>query len=173
MINAPTSKSVTAHIVISEPDEELLRKSLQGRQLSPELTRFLKNLMRTKKWTRKITLPSAHDDLAVALVFASSLKETGLEIVTELHVFYNNRIIVEEWQVVGESQQTSAIPKEAFTSMSIQKVLLIEDTVHVELNVPLPGGRGTTITKSFDFAAEEPHVRSVMHPLMDGSSAGS
>ena len=71
--------------------------------------------------------PSTHDNVAVALAFASSLKETGLEIVTELHVFFNNKIIVEEWQVVGESDKTSAIPKEAFTSMSIRKVS-VEDS---------------------------------------------
>src|SRR5208282_5224922 len=114
---------------------------LLGRELSPELTKFLQNLVRTKKWTRKITLPSTHDDVAVALVFTSSLKESGLEIVTELHVFFNNKIIIEEWQVVGESEKTSAIPKEAFTSMSIQKVLVEDAAVHVELIVPLAGGK--------------------------------
>ena len=109
---------------MSEPDEEQLKRSLQGRELSPELATFLKNLIRTKKWTRKITLPSSHDDLAVALVSTSTLKEGGLEIVSELHVFFDGDIIVEEWQMVGEREKTSALPKEMFGSISIHKVVL-------------------------------------------------
>ncbi len=137
LLNAQLAKSTTANIVISEPDEEQLRSSLQGREVSPELRKFLLNLLKTKKWTRKITLPSTHENVAVVLVFASSLKETGLEIVTELHVFFNKKIIVEEWQVVGENEKTSAIPKEAFTSMCIQKVVVEGDSrVHVGLQVP-------------------------------------
>ncbi len=172
-MNAQLEKSTTANITLSEPDEELLNRSLRGRQLSPELKKFLLNLLKTKKWTRKITLPSTHDDVAVALVFSSTLKESGLEIVTELHVFFNNRIIVEEWQVVGETEKTSAIPKEAFTSMSIRKVLVEEDSVEVDLIVPLSGGQSHAIRKIFDFAADEPRSRSVPHPLLPGSSAGS
>lgn len=172
-MNTQLEKSTTAHIVISEPDEELLAKSLRGRELSPELRKFLLNLVKTKKWTRKITLPSAHENVAVALVFASSLKESGLEIVTELHVFFNNKIIIEEWKVVGESEKTSAIPKEAFTSMSIRKVLVDNDSVHVELIAPMAGGDARIIQKSFDFAAEPARSRSVPHPLLKGTSAGS
>lgn len=172
-MNAQLEKSTTANIVLSEPDAELLGRSLQGRELSPELRKFLLNLLKTKKWTRKITLPSTHENLAVALVFASSLKEGGLEIVTELHVFFNNRTIVEEWQVVGESDKTSAIPKEAFTSMSIRKVLVEEDSVYVELTVPIASGQIKIIEKRFDFAAGGPRSRSVPHPLIEGSSAGS
>ena len=172
-MNAPTAKSVTARIVISEPDEEALERNLQGRELTPELRNFLLNLVKTKKWTRKITLPSSHENVAVALVFTSSLKETGLEIVTELHVFFDNKIIIEEWQVVGESEKTSAIPKEAFTSMSIQRVLVEGAFVHVELFAPLPDGKGKIVAKSFDFDAEEPRFRSVPHPLLGESSCES
>jgi hypothetical protein len=168
-MNAPTAKSITANIVVSEPDEDFLSKSLQGRVLSPELRKFLQNLVRTKKWTRKITLPSTHENVAVALAFTSSLKETGLEIVTELHVFFNGRIIIEEWEVVGEADKTSSIPKEAFTSMDIQKVYVEGDFVHVELTVPLSNGQSKMIEKTFDFATEEPHERSVAHPLVEGS----
>lgn len=172
-MNSQLEKSTTAHIVISEPDEEQLRRSLQGRELSPELSKFLLNLMKTKKWTRKITLPSTHENVAVALVFASTLKEGGLEIVTELHVFFNNRTIVEEWKVLGESDETSAIPKEAFTSMSIRKVVVEDDSVHVELTIPSSGGQMKVIDKRFDFGTGEPRLRTVAHPLMKGSSAGS
>ncbi|HWB61785.1 MAG TPA: hypothetical protein VG733_20045 [Chthoniobacteraceae bacterium] len=153
-MNAPAAKSTTTHIAISEPDEELLHASLIGRDVSPEMRKFLQNLVRTKKWTRKITLPSAHEDVAVALVFASSLKESGLEIVTELHVFFKNRILIEEWKVVGENDKTSDIPKEAFSSMSIRKVYVNHDIVHVELTVPLPGREPRLIEKCFDFGEE-------------------
>ena len=173
-MNAPTSKSITANIALSEPDEDFLTKSLQGRVLSPELRKFLQNLVRTKKWTRKITLPSTHENVAVALVFASCLKESGLEIVTELHVFFNGRIIIEEWQVVGEAvTKPRQSRREAFTSMDIQKVLVENDSVYVDLIVPLPDGQSKTIEKAFDFASDEPRVRSVAHPLMEGSSAVS
>jgi len=173
-MNTQLAKSTTAHIAMSDPDEEALKKSLGQRQVSPELRKFLLNLLKTKKWTRKITLPSAHENVAVALVFASSLKESGLEIVTELHVFHNSRTIVEEWTLLGETEKTSTIPKEAFTSMSIRKVTVMGDTVDVELTAPpLAGSQARIIEKSFDFAAEEHGPRSVPHPLIRGASAGS
>ncbi len=166
-------KSTTAHIAISEPDEELLKKSLGDRHVSPELKKFLLNLLKTKKWTRRITLPSTHDNVAVALVFAGSLKESGLEIVTELHVFFDNQVMIEEWTLVGETEKTSTIPKEAFTSMSIRKVLVLGNTVQVELTAPSAEGETRIIEKSFDFAVQGPRSRSVPHPLLRGSSAGS
>jgi len=161
------AKTVTQHIAVSEPDEELLKKSVQGRELSPELATFLKNLIRTKKWTRKVTLPSCHDDLAVALVSTSTLKEGGLEILSELHVFFSGATIIEEWQVVGEREKTSALPKELFTSVDIYKVQVVDGKVQVELTLPLEDGTEKTIVKTFDFADGGPKTRSVPHPLFE------
>lgn len=167
MDQVPSSKSVTRHIAISEPDETLLRASLEGRNVSPELGKFLANLLRTKKWTRKITLPSTHEDVAVALVYTSSLKEGGLEILSELHVFFAGKTIVEEWQVVGESEKTSNLPKEMFTSINIQKVMVDQGEVIVELSVPLDGGTAKVLAKRFDFSVDRPGIRAVPHPLLE------
>jgi len=166
MAAKPRAKVVTQQIAISEPDEDLLKKSLQGRELSPGLTTFLENLIRTKKWAREITLPSSHDDLAVALVSTSTLKEGGLEILSELHVFFAGDIIIEEWQVVGEREQISALPKEIFSSISIHKVIVDGDKVIVELQVPMSEGT-KAILKTFDFAIDGPRSRSVLHPLFE------
>jgi len=135
--------------------------------MSPALSKFLLNLMRTKKWTRKITLPSTHDDVAVALVFTSTLKETGLEILSELHVFFSGEIIIEEWQVVGESEKTSTLPKELFSSVSIGKVHVEGEKVHVALTIPMSDGISKNIVKIFDFGLDEPRMRAVPHPLLE------
>lgn len=166
MAVTPKAKVVTQQIAISEPDEDLLKKSLKQRNLSPELKVFLENLIRTKKWAREITLPSCHEDLAVAFVSTSTLKEWGLEIVSELHVFFAGDIIVEEWQIVGEREKTSALPKEIFSSITIHKVSVDGDTVNVELQVPMSGGI-KTILKTFDFAMDGPRSRTVLHPLFE------
>jgi len=50
------------------------------RELSPGLIEFLKNLLKRKKWARKINIPSGHSDAAAVLVFATDLKEGGWEI---------------------------------------------------------------------------------------------
>ena len=101
-------KSATSKIVIFEPDAAHLMQALASRDLSPGLVDFLKSLLKTKKWARKINIPSQHDDVAAVLVFTSALKEAGLEIFSELHVFFAGKIIVEKWQVVGETENLSA-----------------------------------------------------------------
>lgn len=170
-MNTPVQKMNTAKIVMSEPDEDLMKTMLQGRQVTPGLAKFLRNLVKTKKWTRKITLPSDYENAAVALVFSSSLKESGLEIVTELHVFFDDKVIVEEWQVLGEKEKASNVPKEAFTSMGIRKVYVDRGEVRVELNAPLPGGDERIIEKTFDFNAGASHSRSTPHPLLQEEDA--
>ena len=165
-MSAPvTSKSTTRQIVISEPDEKELQKQLAGRDLSPELARFLTGLIKSKKWPRKINVPSSHDNLAAVLVFTSELKEGGLEIFSELHVFFEGTSIVEKWKVMGEMEQTSSMPKEAFSSIEIEKVRTEYGRVNVTLKMPVPGGVSKTVVRTFDFSGDEPHIRVVPHPL--------
>jgi hypothetical protein len=159
------SKSTTKRIVIFEPDEEHLHQALAGRDLSPALIDFLNNLLKTKKWTRKINIPSGHDDVAAVLVFTTSLKEEGLEILSELHVFFAGKIMVEKWQVVGGAERTSLLPKEAFHAININKVRVQGDQVNVEFSVPTIEGHSGTLIKTFDFSVEGPQVRIVPHPL--------
>jgi hypothetical protein len=173
MAKSPSAKYITKHILVSEPDEEILKQSLAGRSLSPKLVQFLRNLMRTKKWTRKITLPSSHDDVAVALVFTSALRETGLEISSELHVFLSGETIIEEWRIVGEHEETSTLPTEMFTSISIEKVYVEGGMVTVELKVPMSGGEDKTVIKTFDFNSDKPTDRTVPHPALDESEDGA
>ena len=51
MAKSPHPKFVTRQIVLSEPDQAALKDSLQGRQLSPGLARFLHNLVKTFDFT--------------------------------------------------------------------------------------------------------------------------
>jgi hypothetical protein len=164
------SKSLTSRIVIFEPDVDQLKIALAGRQVSPGLAEFLKNLLKRKKWARKINIPSDHDDAAAVLVFTTQLKEGGLEIFSELHVFCAGRTMVEKWQVVGEGQQISLLPKEAFRAIDISKVRVDGLVVNVEFSVPIVGGQSRTLIKTFDFSVEDPEVRTVPHPLLEVGS---
>ena len=167
------TKSTTKRIVIFEPDEEQLNKALAGGDLSPALVDFLNNLLRSKKWTRKINIPSGHDDVAAVLVFTTALKEEGLEIVSELHVFCAGKIMVEKWQVVGGAERISLLPKEAFHAININKVRVEGNQVNVEFSVPMIGGNSGTLIKTFDFSVEGPEVRIVPHPLEEVGSLGA
>ena len=162
------SKSTTRQILIFEPDEELLKKHLVGRDVSPGLGQFLIRLIKGKKWARKINIPSSHDNLAAALVFSSELKAGGLEIFSELHVYFEGNTVVEKWPVVSEKDRISALPKETFTSIEIERVRLEEQhVVQVTIKIPLPGGTSKTIVRTFDFSEGSPGVRVVQHPLLD------
>ncbi len=164
------SKSTTKRIVIFEPDEEQLKNALVGRNLSPGLLEFLKHLLKAKKWARKINIPSAHDDVAAVLVFTTSLKEAGLEIFSELHVFRAGKTLVERWEVVGEAEQISLLPKEAFRAINIEKVRVRGAEVDIEFSVPTVGGHSSILVKTFDFSVEGPQVRTVPHPLLECGS---
>jgi hypothetical protein len=161
------TKASTHRITIFEPDEEALKKALIGRDVSPGLAAFLKNLLKRKKWMRKINLPSGHNDMAAVLIFTTTLKEGGLEILSELHVYLAGKIMVEKWEVAGELQRIRLLPKEAFRAIDISRVKVEGDVVNVEFNVPTPEGRSATRVKTFDFAGEGPDVRTVPHPLLE------
>jgi len=163
-------KATTIKIAIFEPDEAALEKALIGRELSAELYAFLMNLLKTRKWARKINIPSGRNDLAAALVFTTNLKESGLQILSELYVFFAGNIIVEKWEVVGESERTSLLPKEVFRAIEINKIRVDGSRVNIEFSVPLPGGGGSTRIKTFDFASDAPMIRAVPHPLLETST---
>ena len=74
----------------------------------------------------------------------------------------------ESWPVVGEGDRISAMPKEAFTAIEIEKVRLEPGRiVNVSLKMPLPGGASKTAVRTFDFSGEAPAVRLVANPLLD------
>ena len=160
-------KSTTKRIVLFEPDQEQLNHAMVESDLSPGLVEFLKNLLKAKKWARKINIPSGHDDVAAVLVFTSALKEAGLEIFSELHVFFAGKTMVEKWEVVGESEQISLLPKEAFRAIDIHKVRVQGAQVNIEISVPTVRGHSGTLVKTFDFSSEGPEVRIVPHPLLE------
>lgn len=166
MTEPDVSKSSTRQILIFEPDEDQLKKHLAGRDISPELGQFLTRLMKGKKWPRKINIPSSHDNLAAAVVFSSELKKDGLEIFSELHVFFDGATIVEKWTVVNEADKISSLPKETFSSIEIEKVRLEDNhLVQVALKMALPGRTSKTVLRTFDFQSDEPNVRVVPHPF--------
>src|ERR1700679_4103012 len=125
-------KFTTGRISLSEPDEEKLRQELVGREISPELFEFLKNLLKAKKWTRKINIPSGYTGVAAVLAFTSQLKEAGLEIFSELHVFHMGKSVAEKWEICGESEQIPRLPKETFMAIEIEKVRVNGPEVSIE-----------------------------------------
>ncbi len=144
--------------------------AVQGRDLSPGLIAFLSNLLKTRKWTRKINIPSEHDDLAAVLVFTTALKESGLEILSELHVYYAGKIMVEKWEVVGAREQIALLPKEVFQAIDLDKVRVHDGHVTVAVSAPIIGGHSEMLIKTFDFSVEGPSVRFVPHPLLESHS---
>ena len=164
------SKSSTKRIVLFEPDSEQLNTALEGREISLALLEFLKNLLKTKKWPRKINIPSGSDDVAAVLVFTTALRERGFEILSELHVFYGGKVMVEKWEVVGETEQISLLPKEALQAIDVEKVRVEGPRVTVEFSAPFVGGRTWTLVKTFDFSEAGNELRFVPHPLLEAKS---
>lgn len=154
----PSPKATTQNIVISDPDEEDLESRLGERALSPELFRFLKKLVKTNKWTRKITIPSTHDDVAVVLLFTSKLKEAGLEILIEIHVFFKGQTVVEEWEMLPEIEHPTSLQPGIFNALDIEKVQVQDARVRVDLKVLIPGGEQTKVLKIYDFSIKSPTV---------------
>ncbi len=171
MITSPdetaAGKSLTKRIVISEPDEEQLSKALEGRDLTPGLMLFLKRLTKTHKWMRKINIPSGRNDLAAVLVFTSALKGAGLEMFSELHVFFAGKAMIEKWQVIGENEQTSALRPELLTSIDLIKVREHEGCVQVHISAPVMEGENKSLVRTFDFRNPTTAVRIVAHPLSE------
>lgn len=165
-IASDQQKSATKHIVISEPDEQQLRLSIEGRELAPGLITFLKRLLKASRWTRIINIPSGRNDLAAVIVFTSTLKAGGLEIVSELHVFLAGRTIVEKWQIAGENEQKSFLAQRVFSAVDIQKVRVEGTVVTVELSAPTRVGSRETRIRSFDFGSETQPIRVIPNPFL-------
>jgi hypothetical protein len=164
-------RDTTSKIVIFEPDEETLQRALVGREVSPELAAFLKNLLQRKKWARKINIPSGHDNVAAALVFTTALKEAGLEIFSELHVFFAGKVCVEKWQVVGERERIALLPKEIFRTVDISKVRIDGARVRVEFSLPSVGAEcRESLVRTYDFSGEEPQVELTQEPFNECDS---
>jgi hypothetical protein len=164
---AEENKSDTRRVAIFEPDQERLSEAVSGRNLSPELGAFLKNLVGRKKWVRKINIPSGHDDAAAVLVFSTTLKEGGLEILSELHVYCGGKSMVEIWEVVGETERIRLLPKESFRAIDITKVRVEGQSVSVEFAISKPDGQSELRVKIFDFGGEQPQMQTVPHPLLE------
>jgi hypothetical protein len=81
------------------------------------------------------------------------------------------RIIVEKWEVCGETEQTYRLPKEAFMAIEIDKVWVNGPEVSIEFRVPTSTGDTETLTRTFDFSDGAPEVRVVAHPLLQSTRA--
>jgi len=166
-------KLLTSRISIFEPDETQLVKELIGREVSPGLMSFLKGVLKTKKWTRKINIPSGHDDAAAVLVFTAAMKEGGLEIFSELYVYLCGQTLIEKWQVCGEGRELAGLPKEALNAVEINKVSVDGQQVTIEFQAPMPGGYSEVIVREFDFSVERPRLTIVPNPLLSAKSLGT
>jgi hypothetical protein len=163
---ASGGKSDSRKIALYEPSQECLDKATLGRDVSAGLTEFLKNLLRRRKWVRKINIPSGRDDVAAVLVWTTTLKPAGFEMLSELHVYFAGRTLIEKWEVAGESERIRSLPKEAFQAIDITKVRVEGKVVALEFTVPRPGGKSSAYITAFDFTGEGPDVRTVVHPLL-------
>ena len=159
------SKSDSRKIAIFEPSQECLDEATLGRDVSAGLAEFLKNLLRRRKWVRKINIPSGRDDVAAVLVWTTTLKPAGFEMLSELHVYFAGRTMIEKWEVAGESERIRSLPQESFQAIDITKVRVEGEVVTLEFTVPRPGGKSSAYVTTFDFAGGEPDVRTVVHPL--------
>jgi len=159
-----TQKAMTRKVVISDPNEALLKTKLEGRILSPGLSRFLNNLVKTRRWTKNITIPSTHDNVAIALLFTSSLKEAGLEILSEIHVFYDDRTYVEACEMLQESEHPTDLPPGIFNSVEVGKVRVQGTLVQVEMRVLLADGTKKRVLKTYDFFSDPPAVQTRQLP---------
>ena len=159
-------KFATGRIVIFEPDEEELKKTLVGRELSPSLDAFLKMLLKRKKWARKINIPSGRDDVAVVLVSPSTQRRRATNF-SELHIFFAGKVFVKKWQLVGERSFIAASRRKS-SAPSVSVRIRVEGTlVSVEFSVPSIGGRSAeTLVKAFDFSGEVPRVEIIPDPLI-------
>jgi hypothetical protein len=167
MPHSNQQKSTTSRLLAFEPNEELLHTATEGRQLSPELMSGLKRLLNSRKWAQQVNIPSSHNAVAAVMVFTSSLKEGGLEILSEMHVFYEDKRIVEKWIVVEEKEPTSSQRPRVFRAAGIEKVQVDGTKVHVSVRGPLAAGGFKTIVKTFDFASEPHDIRVVPHPFVE------
>lgn len=165
-MNVATSKKTTARISVIEPDEDQLAQRLAGRDLTPELFAFLRNIVKTRKWLRKINIPSGHDDAAVVLVFTASLKDGGFEIFSELHVFLAGKVLVEKWLVCPEGESIAYLPKGSLRAIEIRKVHVHAPEVTIEFLAAAEAGQNDLLVRKFDFSADRPTVEIVPHPFL-------
>jgi hypothetical protein len=163
-----STKRESRRIAIFEPNQRDLDEAVIGRDVSGGLAEFLANLLRRKKWVRKINIPSNYDDVAAVLLFTTTLKKGGLEILSELHIYCDGRAMIEKWEVAGEWEQMRSMPKEAFQAIDITAVRVDADMVSVEFTVPSSKGRSGSYVTKFDFRGDGPAVRTVLHPLLQG-----
>ncbi|WP_157447654.1 hypothetical protein [Chthoniobacter flavus] len=152
--------------MIFEPNQADLDKAVLGRDVSAGLAKFFENLLQRKKWVRKINIPSRHDDVAAVLLFTTTLKEGGLEILSELHIYCAGKTMIEKWEVAGEWQQIRSLPQESFQAIDITKVRVDGNVVSVDFTVPSSEGQSGLYFTQFDFSSDEPPVRTVPHPLL-------
>jgi len=170
MSKLTSQKEMTRKVVISDPNEDLLKSKLEGRTLSPGLSQFLKSLVKTRKWTKNITIPSTHDNVAIALLFTSSLKEAGLEILSEIHVFYDGKTYIEVWEMLQENEPPTSLPPGIFNSVDVGKVRVHGSFIHVEMRVLLANGNKKRVLKEYDFSSDPPTVQTRL--LLEGESLG-
>lgn len=161
-----SAKAESRRIAIFEPNQADLDLAVIGRDISSGLARFLESVLRRKKWVRKINIPSGCDDVAAVLLCTTTLKEGGLEILSELHIYCAGKTMIEKWEVAGEWEQIRSLPKETFQAIDITKVRVDGEVVSVEFTVPLPAGQSRLHVSTFDFLAEGSEVRTVLHPLL-------
>ncbi|MEI9898025.1 MAG: hypothetical protein WDN28_30255 [Chthoniobacter sp.] len=160
-------KSSTQRIVIFEPDEAQLKSALADRQISSGLAEFLKNLLKRKRWARKINIPSDHEDVAAVLVFTTTLKDGGVGDFQRTARLFRGPHHGGKMAGGRRSRSGSRCCRRKPFARSISPRFRVEGAqVDVEFSVPIVGGQSRTLVKTFDFSVEDSEVRIVPHPLL-------
>ena len=152
---------MTARIVLEDPEKEDLKGHFANRNICPKLLDYLRKLVATHKGgTRKINIPSNHDNVGVVLLGSSSLEETHLQMHDELHVVYDGRVVVIKWEVMGK--EGFSVPIKEFSSLEIEKVRVEGKQVTVNL-VSLKNN--FDIVVDFELYKDESTILNIEHPL--------
>ncbi len=152
---------MTARIVVEDPELKDLENHLAGRKICPLLLDYFRKVVAIHKGgTRKINIPSTHNDVGVALLISSSLEETYLQIHDELHVYLGGKVVVIKWKVRGE--EGFCVPEKDLRQLEIKKVSVEEEKVDVTLTSLKAD---FSILVDFKLYSEKSTTLDIEHPL--------
>ena len=153
-------KNMTARLVV-DTDLKNLKKLLASRELCPHLVDYLKNVIALHKGgIRKINIPSTHDNVGVIILGSSSLEETHLQMHDELHVFFDEQIVIIKWAIRGEDGM--CVPTGELSSLEIKKVLVKGKEVTIILSSP---NMDYLMPVNFELYDTKYTVLDIPHPL--------
>ncbi len=154
-------KNMTARIVVENPELKDLENHLAGRKICPLLLEYFRKVVAIHKGgTRKINIPSTHDNVGVALLGSSSLEETFLQMHDELHVFFAGKVVIVKWEVRNEDG--FCVPTADLSTLEIKKVQVEGEKVTINLT---SSKVDFSMLVDFELYSNETTTLNIDHPL--------